>query len=66
VLDFPVIDNDELAKVQHFETRSGRKPAHVIKGPIPIDEGRAGSRSGCRRCATRPTRPSRTGRSSWC
>ncbi|MEO8095489.1 MAG: glutamate synthase large subunit, partial [Pseudolysinimonas sp.] len=39
VLDFPVIDNDELAKVQHFETKTGRKPAHVIKGLYRIDDG---------------------------
>ncbi len=41
VLDFPVIDNDELAKVQHFETRSGRKPAHVIRGLYKIEHGEA-------------------------
>ncbi|CAN5353476.1 glutamate synthase large subunit [soil metagenome] len=39
VLDFPVIDNDELAKVQHFETKSGRKPARVIKGLYRITDG---------------------------
>ncbi len=39
VLDFPVIDNDELAKIQHFETRSGRKPAHVIRGLYKIEKG---------------------------
>ncbi len=39
VLDFPVIDNDELAKVQHFETKSGRKPAHVIRGLYKIKKG---------------------------
>jgi glutamate synthase (NADPH) large chain len=39
VLDFPVIDNDELAKVQHFETASGRKPARVIKGLYKIKKG---------------------------
>ena len=42
VLDFPVIDNDELAKVQHFETRSGRKPAHVIRGLYKIKKGEKG------------------------
>ena len=39
VLDFPVIDNDQLAKIHHFETRSGRKPAHVIRGLYRIDDG---------------------------
>ncbi len=39
VLDFPVIDNDQLAKVQHFETRSGRKPARVIRGLYPARGG---------------------------
>lgn len=39
VLDFPVIDNDELAKIQHFETKSGRKPAHVIRGLYKIKKG---------------------------
>ncbi|HEV7742553.1 MAG TPA: glutamate synthase large subunit [Pseudolysinimonas sp.] len=39
VLDFPVIDNDELAKIQHFETKSGRKPAHVVKGLYKIEKG---------------------------
>ncbi|MEO8263235.1 MAG: glutamate synthase central domain-containing protein, partial [Pseudolysinimonas sp.] len=42
VLDFPVIDNDELAKVQHFETESGRKPAHVIRGLYKIEKGEKG------------------------
>lgn len=39
VLDFPVIDNDQLAKIQHFETKTGRKPAHVIKGLYKIKKG---------------------------
>jgi glutamate synthase (NADPH/NADH) large chain len=39
VLDFPVIDNDQLAKIQHFETKTGRKPAHVIRGLYRIDDG---------------------------
>ncbi|MET0302800.1 MAG: glutamate synthase large subunit, partial [Microbacteriaceae bacterium] len=40
VLDFPVIDNDELAKIQHFETRSGRRPTHVIRGLYRVDDGK--------------------------
>ncbi|MEP6843078.1 MAG: glutamate synthase central domain-containing protein, partial [Pseudolysinimonas sp.] len=39
VLDFPVIDNDELAKIQHFETAGGRKPAHVVKGLYRVKDG---------------------------
>ncbi|MFW8746113.1 glutamate synthase central domain-containing protein, partial [Mesorhizobium japonicum] len=39
VLEFPVIDNDQLAKVMHFQTRSGRKPARVLKGLYRVDEG---------------------------
>jgi glutamate synthase (NADPH/NADH) large chain len=42
VLDFPVIDNDELAKIQHFETRSGRRPAHIIRGLYKIKKGEKG------------------------
>ncbi|WP_294178964.1 glutamate synthase large subunit [uncultured Schumannella sp.] len=42
VLDFPVIDNDELAKIQHFETRSGRRPAHIIRGLYRVDDGAEG------------------------
>ncbi|HWH26105.1 MAG TPA: glutamate synthase large subunit [Pseudolysinimonas sp.] len=41
VLGFPVIDNDQLAKVQHFETQSGRKPAHVIRGLYRVADGTA-------------------------
>ncbi|HWM33342.1 MAG TPA: glutamate synthase large subunit [Pseudolysinimonas sp.] len=39
VLDFPVIDNDQLAKIHHFETATGRKPAHVIRGLYRLDDG---------------------------
>jgi glutamate synthase (NADPH/NADH) large chain len=44
VLDFPVIDNDELAKIQHIEGpaepgQRGPKLARVIKGLYRIDEG---------------------------
>ena len=42
VLDFPVIDNDELAKIQHFETTGGRKPSHVIKGLYRVQDGTEG------------------------
>ncbi|MEO5533632.1 MAG: glutamate synthase large subunit [Pseudolysinimonas sp.] len=43
VLDFPVIDNDELAKIQHLVSRRddelGAKRTRVIKGLYRIDEG---------------------------
>jgi len=40
ILDFPVIDNDELAKIQHFETQSGRRPTVTIKGLYRADKGK--------------------------
>ncbi|MGN6503818.1 MAG: glutamate synthase large subunit, partial [Pseudolysinimonas sp.] len=46
VLDFPVIDNDQLAKIQHFETRSGRRPAHVIRGLYKVKKGERGLAKG--------------------
>jgi glutamate synthase (NADPH/NADH) large chain len=39
ILDFPVIDNDELAKIQHFETASGRLPTTTIRGLYRVDKG---------------------------
>ncbi|MFT4123943.1 MAG: glutamate synthase central domain-containing protein, partial [Microbacteriaceae bacterium] len=42
ILDFPVIDNDELAKIQHFETDSGRHPTVTIKGVYRVDKGTKG------------------------
>jgi glutamate synthase (NADPH/NADH) large chain len=39
-LDFPVIDNDQLAKVQHFETESGRHLTVTIKGLYRVDAGK--------------------------
>lgn len=39
ILDFPVIDNDQLAKIHHFETKSGRKPTVTIKGLYRVDKG---------------------------
>jgi len=38
-LDFPVIDNDELAKIQHFETASGRRPTVTLRGLYRVDKG---------------------------
>ena len=38
-LDFPVIDNDELAKIQHFETSSGRRPTVTLRALYRVDRG---------------------------
>jgi glutamate synthase (NADPH/NADH) large chain len=38
VVDFPVIDNDELAKIQHLHTRSGEKSTVTLKGLYRVDE----------------------------
>jgi glutamate synthase (NADPH/NADH) large chain len=37
ILDFPVIDNDELAKLQHLASTDGRKKSHTIKGLYRIE-----------------------------
>ncbi|WP_245979756.1 glutamate synthase large subunit [Gryllotalpicola protaetiae] len=39
VLDFPVIDNDELAKIQHIDPRPGARLTRVIKGLYRPDAG---------------------------
>jgi glutamate synthase (NADPH) large chain len=39
VLDFPVIDNDELAKIQHIDPRPGSRLTSVIKGLYRPDAG---------------------------
>ncbi|MBK4346815.1 glutamate synthase large subunit [Lacisediminihabitans changchengi] len=42
ILDFPVIDNDELAKIQHIApkgSRLGFQPTHTIKGLYRADQG---------------------------
>jgi glutamate synthase (NADPH/NADH) large chain len=39
ILDFPVIDNDELAKVQHIDPRPGSRTTVTIKGLYRVDEG---------------------------
>ncbi|HLP22763.1 MAG TPA: glutamate synthase large subunit, partial [Microbacteriaceae bacterium] len=36
---FPVIDNDQLAKIQHIELPDGRPAAHVVRGLYRVDEG---------------------------
>lgn len=43
VLDFPVIDNDELAKIQHLvsrrDTELGAKRTRIIRGLYRLDDG---------------------------
>ena len=39
VLDFPVIDNDELAKITRIGSADGKKLTHIIKGLYRFDAG---------------------------
>ena len=39
ILDFPVIDNDELAKIQHIDPRPGSSVTHTIRGLYRVDDG---------------------------
>ncbi|MET4780233.1 glutamate synthase large subunit [Glaciihabitans sp. UYNi722] len=42
ILDFPVIDNDELAKIQHIApktSRAGFNPTRTIRGLYRVDQG---------------------------
>ncbi|WP_157156110.1 glutamate synthase large subunit [Diaminobutyricimonas sp. LJ205] len=39
ILDFPVIDNDELAKIQHIDPRPGNRVTRTIKGLYRFDAG---------------------------
>ncbi len=39
VLDFPVIDNDELAKIQHIDASPGSRTTTTIRGLYRFDEG---------------------------
>ena len=42
ILDFPVIDNDELAKIQHIAPKSSRhafNPTRTIRGLYRVDQG---------------------------
>jgi len=41
ILDFPVIDNDELAKIQHIDPRVGSRTTTTIRGLYRFDEGPA-------------------------
>ncbi|RWZ61374.1 glutamate synthase large subunit [Labedella populi] len=39
ILDFPVIDNDELAKIQHIDPRPGARTTATIRGLYRVDDG---------------------------
>ncbi|MEO6504795.1 MAG: glutamate synthase large subunit [Terrimesophilobacter sp.] len=39
ILDFPVIDNDELSKIQHIDYRPGNHTTTTIRGLYRFDEG---------------------------
>jgi glutamate synthase (NADPH/NADH) large chain len=39
ILEFPVIDNDELAKIQHMVSKTGERVTRTIKGLYRFDEG---------------------------
>jgi len=39
ILDFPVIDNDELAKIQHIDPAPGSRLTTTIKGLYRVDKG---------------------------
>ena len=42
ILDFPVIDNDALARIQHFGDDPLRERAVTIRGLYPVDSGAPG------------------------
>jgi glutamate synthase (NADPH/NADH) large chain len=39
ILDFPVIDNDELAKIQHIDPQPGSRLTSTIRGLYRVDQG---------------------------
>ncbi|MCU1424193.1 MAG: glutamate synthase subunit alpha, partial [Microbacteriaceae bacterium] len=39
ILDFPVIDNDELAKIQHIDPRPGSRTTSTVRGLYRFDSG---------------------------
>ncbi|ROQ41012.1 glutamate synthase (NADPH/NADH) large chain [Frondihabitans sp. PhB188] len=39
ILDFPVIDNDELAKIQHIDPRPGSRLTTTLRGLYRVDKG---------------------------
>ena len=44
VLEFPVIDNDELAKIGHLRDEDGQSSTRTIEGLYPVDRGVDGLR----------------------
>ncbi|MGO1543017.1 MAG: glutamate synthase large subunit [Gulosibacter sp.] len=44
IVEFPVLDNDELAKLQHLESRPGRDETVTLSGLYPVNQGVAGLR----------------------
>lgn len=44
ILDFPVIDNDELAKIGHLKNGDNQPAAHTLSGLYPVDRGVEGLR----------------------
>ncbi|MGK9146976.1 glutamate synthase large subunit [Plantibacter flavus] len=42
VLDFPVIDNDELAKIQHIDPRPGSQLTATVKALYRVEDGARG------------------------
>ena len=45
IVDFPVLDNDELAKVQHLESRPGIDDTVTLRGLYRVDRGVEGLRA---------------------
>jgi glutamate synthase (NADPH) large chain len=39
ILDFPIIDNDELAKIQHIDSRPGSALTSTIRGLYRVEDG---------------------------
>ncbi|MFP7760479.1 glutamate synthase large subunit [Marisediminicola sp. LYQ85] len=39
ILDFPVIDNDELAKIQHIDPHPGSRTTTTVRGLYRVDQG---------------------------
>ena len=62
VLDFPVIDNDELAKLQHIDASPGLRDDHRRPRPLPGRGRRARARGPHRRDARRGRRGDRARR----
>ena len=66
-IPFPVITNDDLAKIRHIN-RDGDMPGfitHVASGLYEVDGGEQPSRRASTRSAPRSPRPSPTGRAWW-